>query len=225
MSWQRSNRIIQFRPDDPQGSRFQTLPDIFPSGIVDAASAWDPLRNVAYIFGGYDQTSQNVKVFIFDPLQPANSRLRLYSEQLPFAIRGSRAIWYPPEQAIYIIGGAGSFRRIIRFNPAAPSGQQFSVLDIPSMPNYGTGPSLTYNLEDQAIYLFGGNDLALGDLSKIYRFNPLASPGPLQFREVGQMAYPMQGSGGFYLPQTGISAVVPGRSSGWPTDYVLLFRP
>lgn len=225
--WLRSNHIIQFRPDDPQGSRFQILPDTLPSNLSNVASVWDPLRDIAYILGGDDYTTvpPYLKIFTFDPSQPAGSRLRLYSEQLPFQVLGSRAIWYPPEQVIYIIGGVGGGRRIIRFNPASPSGQQFSVLDIASMPNYGGGPSLTYNPEDQAIYLFGGNDLSLGDLSNFYRFNPRVPAGPSQFSEVGQMAYPMRGSGGFYLLQTGISAVVPGRSYGGPTNFIPLFRP
>lgn len=119
-----------------------------PSGIAHAAVAGTPSGD-GLIIGGYNQFGFSHRIIrVSDGAVLAN---------LPIAVAGSAAVYYPPNGRTYIFGGfddSTSYSTIWEFNPVNNTVRTMSA----RLPSPATGISAAYFPPTGRIYLFGGNN-------------------------------------------------------------------
>jgi hypothetical protein len=165
-------QVVRFSPGAPAGSRVQVLPDQLPEGLSGATAVWDPVRSVAYVFGGRNTSQEVDRIFEFNPARAAGSRIVTLPDRLPLAGSLSTGVWDPAGRVAYVLGGRNT--DLVRFDPTAPAGQKASLLP-DRLPSSRTMVSAVFDARRAVFILFGGFTSYYSD--EIIRFDPRASAG------------------------------------------------
>jgi fibronectin type 3 domain-containing protein len=157
----------------------------FPHAVHGTSAVWDPVGQVAYIFGGKHEHTEaggqachpeclvGTLIWEYDPVQ---QELALVNVTFPFEVEGTSAVWDPLEGVAYIFGGKHEEAGGQGCHPeCAMMIWEFDPVPTPTLtPLQVTLPSSRWYTsavwEDGAAYVFGGED-ANGTLAEIVRFD------------------------------------------------------
>jgi fibronectin type 3 domain-containing protein len=162
----------------------------FPMARFGTSAVWDPVRNLAYVFGGFADVEDHEagglschpacvgrEVWSFDANE---DRLEPAPTSMPDPLGGTSAVWDPIQNVAYIIGGeilveglqpqsvtcAMCSDAIYRFDPS-----DFSIELVATMP---AGRSNTSAVWDGAGVLIFGGATAMGATNEVLRYDPAA---------------------------------------------------
>ena len=143
---------------------------ILPSARQYHSAVWDPVNNVAYIFGGQDSGSKLDEIVRFDPAwTPA---VTTFIIPLPSARTNSSAVWDPLNNCAYIFDGSPATAEIVRLDPAS----QTVFPNFASLPSARYYTSAVWDPGNECAYVFGGSG-SLNDIVKVYTYYPYTTPG------------------------------------------------
>ena len=148
----------------------------FPYGrIVDGSVFLDPVTNIIYYLGGYDNSLPNLisdAIWNVDIAAPFG-RYVTRDGTLPVGLRGGAFTWDSFRKVGYMIGGQGVSgsisNAIFRFDPRGNP----QVTQIATLPIAVWSSSAAYDSVGDKVYIFGGRtDLNYGQTPSIWKFNP-----------------------------------------------------
>ena len=206
--------IIRFRPDSTT-NRIELLPDRLPRGLHYSTSVWDPVRRVAYIFGGNSNTGDRNEIYQFDPRGPAGSRVQTLLERLPGLTSFTGATYVPINENVYLFGGIVQgvlSPQILRFSPAGTPGSRLTVLP-QQLPQGLLAARAVYDPNDQVVYLFAPMNTTWTSMGRILQFDPQTS----QTNVVAQMdarRYPAA----VYISSLDMHMVIGGQAPSFGTS-------
>lgn len=143
---------------------------VLPKAVSTASAVWDPVRKVAYIFGGEDADGTSDAIVKFNPA--ANTAVTL-SVKLPAARSGTSAVWDNTNNVAYVFGGwSGTveLNTIVKFDPSTGVDGTASNLGV-SLPSPMQLTSAVWDSSNTVAYVFGGHHDSTY-LSTVVRFNP-----------------------------------------------------
>jgi N-acetylneuraminic acid mutarotase len=153
-----SQSILVYSVD--QGT-LRTLAASLPVSRTDAAAAYDPATNRAYIFGGL-QPGQPTHYFTdILRLDLATERMSAARVVLPTGLAGMAAVCVPDTGKVYLFGGvgeAGCLDQILVYDPAQDSLRTLPAR-LPRTTAYAAG---VYDAATRKVYLFGGLSVGAG---------------------------------------------------------------
>jgi len=151
--------------------------DTLPTARYHACAVWDPVREVAYVFGGRDGSGSVLnEVLQFDPHRAPGTRVSTLPDAIPFPLSRAQAVWDDVESVVYVIGGNAPEGEILRFDPALPPGARGRLQPIAD--SFGApriNPGVVWDSREGVAYIFGGAYLSRFD--EIVEFDPRRPSG------------------------------------------------
>ena len=146
------------------------LPVELPSPRFNAASAWDPVRRKAYIFGGQESYFPNVREILeFDPYASGGPSLTVIG-WLEHAVAGAGAVWDAHRGKILLFGGKSEYAgHVVEFDPATRTTRVLAD----RLPRDVVRPNVEVAGTD--IWVFGGVDF--DPVADVTRFDPTRPEG------------------------------------------------
>jgi fibronectin type 3 domain-containing protein len=159
----------------------------FPEAVYGTSAAWDPVGQVAYIFGGkhpeaeasgqacHPECATGTLIWEYDPMQ---QELGLVNVTFPFEVEGTSAVWNTLQGVAYIFGGKHDDVGGQACHPeCAMMIWEFDPLPFPTLsPLNVTLPSARWYTsaawDGTVAYIFGGEG-PNGTLGEILRFDPV----------------------------------------------------
>lgn len=218
------NAVYVVDPSAPFGQEVRVTADLFPSQRRTIAATWDSRRNVAYLFGGYQETTRLRlrEILEFDPARPEGSRFTPLPDSLPTGLAASSAAWDSNRGVVYLFGGVNEegrqTRQIIRFDPAAAPGGRVSVLpDL--LQSSASSLAVVYEASNDAFFVMGDGT------SSIFSFQPWAPAGS-RLRQIGSLPQARSSMAAVADPSRGSIFLFGGRDAlGNTTDEIFEFDP
>ncbi len=215
--------IVEISPAAAFGQRVRATTDQLPTVRKAMNAVWNPDRNVAMIFGGYNPNNffRYDEVFEYDPFRPEGSRLTLLADRIPFGRSGGAAVWDTWRSKAYLFGGVTSSgfttSKVLEYDPLRPAGSRFTEL-VDRLPT--TAAHLS------AVFLPGrGSVITLGDGTDIIKeFNPGFASGQ-RFQTVCTLPVARTGCLVSRHPSNDLVYIMGGWTGSFYPDEVLQLNP
>lgn len=199
--------IVVFDPGKPFGSQIEQIEESLPSPRNDAVAVWDPVRHVAYVFGGREVIGPSVREIVrFDPSASVGSRVAVLSDRLPFAVAAGSAVWDSQRSVAYLLGGEGTDGEIIEFDPSRSTGSKVTVLT-DRLPDSRIASTAVWDSGSSRGFVFGGMSGG-GSSDEIIEFDPSRPAGQRVRVSADRLPSPRVGSAATFDPQDRVAYVV-----------------
>ncbi len=208
----------------PFGDEIRVTADAFPTPRRTVAAVWDGRRNVAYLFGGLQESNRErlSDIFEFDPSLPEGARLRRLADVLPIGTSAIGAAFDSSRGHAYLFGGTVEegrpTRQILKFDPSAAPGTRVTTL-ADTIPVSASSLGVAYEETNDSLFVFGDGT------SSIYAFLPWAPSGS-RVRVAGSLPGERDAVAAVTDTSRGVIHVFGGRQKfGHPIAEILEFDP
>ena len=129
-----------------------TKTEVLPTARLCASAAYSSSNDRIYVFGGDGLESDYLQDIT--EYSPGTGNVTVKSETLPSKRRDTAAVYFPPNNKIYVFGGEQAVSDILEYDPVSDT----LIKKTSVLPTARFAVSAVYCSSDDKIYIFGGCD-------------------------------------------------------------------
>lgn len=224
-----TNKIYKYTPST---NSLVLMTPTLPSARELSAAVWDTANNVAYIFGGYNPTTEVMydTIVKFDPAGNGGAgSITTLATTLPSVNYNMPAVWNPSTNKAYVFGGGvpldqqgvvgypnpGTGNDVVEFDPSASGGAGTATKVLDDVLGYNSdGAVAVWSLNRSRAYIIGLSANSAG--RNIWEYNPVTNAlrEPLNPGGNGKMRYTFTEGAAAWNSDTDSAVIVGGIGNG-----------